>query len=175
MITNPENLVKVLAEDPSQIPQETKDQYVNNFRNQLIMIQESIRQQKLNDAINNTLVCSYAISSTTNNLHKHINDNSTAEVNFIYVPAHSFPDSLVEVTEEDMRAYYEKNKSHLKSKNERKVKYILFPVVPSADDSARFVRRSEKIHEDLTKVNTIEERDSIFSIKVNEYVGTEHD
>jgi hypothetical protein len=55
------------------------------------------------------------------------------------------------------------------------MKYMMFSLQPSAEDTARFIRKSERIQENLAAVHTSEEKDSIFSIKMNEYIGTEYD
>ena len=67
-----------------------------------------------------------------------------AEVKYLYVPFHAIPDSAAQVTDSDLEAYYNKNKEKFKTEASRDVKYVTFPVVASADDSAA-------VFEDLKK------------------------
>ena len=174
IITNPETLVNYLGEDPRQIDPQVRERHIADFRNQLIIITDFLRLQKTNEAIINTLTASHAISSPKFVEQKFINENSSANINFIYVAAHTITDSI-EITDEEIKNFYNENKTLFRTKHERKVKSILFPIAPSADDSARTNRRVENLTEVLANAQTVEERDSIFSIKMNEYVGTESD
>jgi peptidyl-prolyl cis-trans isomerase D len=114
----------------------------------------------------------YAVSSPFHIVRKFIDDNSTANVNYIFVGLNTINDSVT-VTDEEIKNYYDKNKEYYKVKNQRKVKTLTFHITPSAEDSARANKRIERIREELVSVNTVEQRDSIFSIKLNEYTGTE--
>ena len=174
IITNPEILVNYLGQDPNQMDPQIRARYVSDFRNQLIAITDFLRLQKTNEAISSTLNAAYAISSPSYIERKFIDDNSTATINFIFVGANTITDSI-EVTDEEIRTFYNKNKSNFKSKNERKVKSIMFPISPSAEDTARNNRRVEQMRTELANAESLEKRDSIFSVKMNEFVGVEND
>jgi len=174
IITNPEVLVNYLGQDPSQMDPQVRAKHIADFRNQLIIITDFLRQQKTNEAITSTLTAAHAISSPSFVEQKFINDNSSASLNLIYVGINTITDSI-EVTDEEIREYYNKNKANFKTKHERKVKSLIFPVGPSAEDSARNNRRVELMKAEFENAQNLEQRDSIFSIKMNEYVGTESD
>ncbi len=57
-------------------------------------------------------------------------------VNFDYVALlnSTVSDSMVMVTDSDLKAYYEENKDDYKQENTRRIEYIEFPVTPSASD-----------------------------------------
>lgn len=67
-----------------------------------------------------------------------------AEVKYLYVPFYVMADSAAQVSDSDLEAYYNKNKEKFKTEQTRDLKYVSFPVVPSADDTAA-------VREDLTK------------------------
>jgi len=174
LITNPSEVVNYVGIDPTQMTVEDRQKHISNFRNMIIAISDDIRKMKLQDAIGGTLIASYAISSAAYIERKYIDNNSSADINYIYVNPYLIPDS-VEVTKEEMRAYYENNKEKYKVKNERKIKYLVFPVIPSLEDTTRTTKRITKLQEEFAEAGTSDAIDSIFSIKLNEFTGTEHD
>lgn len=59
-----------------------------------------------------------------------------AEVKYLYVPYYAVSDSTVNVTDQALQKYYNENKERFKTDEVRSLKYVTFPVVPSAEDSA---------------------------------------
>ena len=174
LITNPNEVVNFVGEDPAQMPAEVRQSHIASFRNFIIAISDELRKIKLQNAIGGTLIASHTMSSPSYVERKYIDDNSSADINFIYINPFLITDSIT-VSEEEMRDYYEKNKNNFKVKNERKVKYLSFPVIPSSEDTIRITRKANKVQEELASVPTLEEKDSVFSIKLNEFSGTEND
>ena len=90
--------------------------------------------------------------------------NDVAEVKYLYVPFYSMSDSLITVSDSDLKAYYKKNQEKYKVAQTRSLSYITIPVVASAADSA-------KIREDLQKIaadfKTVTE-DSVFALTQSE-------
>jgi peptidyl-prolyl cis-trans isomerase D len=58
-----------------------------------------------------------------------------AEVKYLYVPFYALSDSLVKVTDADLKNYYNKNQEKYKTEPTRSLSYVTFPVVASKDDS----------------------------------------
>ncbi len=174
LLSKPEEVINYVGEDPTKMSPETRQFHIADWRNRLISISDYLKVTKLQESLGGTLISAYAISSPSHIERKYVDDNSTADINYIYINPYLITDS-VEVTEDEMRAYYEKNKSSFKVKNERKVKYLMFPLIPSADDTAKVLRKIEKIREEFASAPTPEAKDSIFSVKVNELTGVEND
>jgi len=85
--------------------------------------------------------------------------NDVAEVKYLYVPYYSMSDSLVQASESELKAYYDKNKEKYKTEISRSLSYVSFPLIPSSSDSAEIRDELGKIASDL-KI-TVE--DSIFA------------
>jgi len=85
-------------------------------------------------------------------------ENSTAEINYAYVPFTSVPDSAVTVTDNELQSYMEKHAYQYEVDESRDLKYVLFPIIPSADDSAYFEQELIDLRRDFE--NT--EDDSLF-------------
>jgi peptidyl-prolyl cis-trans isomerase D len=87
-----------------------------------------------------------------------------AELKFAYVPYHAVSDSVADVTDEDLRAYYNENKEKFKSEHTRDLKYVTFPLVASAQDSADIREDMQEIADELAKTK----EDSIYAVSNSE-------
>ena len=59
-----------------------------------------------------------------------------AEAKYLFVPFYAVSDSAVKVSDSDLQDYYNRNKERFKTKETRGIKYVTFPIVASAEDSA---------------------------------------
>jgi peptidyl-prolyl cis-trans isomerase D len=64
-----------------------------------------------------------------------VSQNTKATVKYLFVPYGSISDSAVKVTDAQLQAYLDKNKSKYKVEDGRSVEYITIPVVASKEDS----------------------------------------
>lgn len=70
-------------------------------------------------------------------LSKAIDENNeTANVDFVMVPTGYVADSLLNVSSSDIKAYYKEHKKFFKQQASRDISYVVFEVVPSAEDVA---------------------------------------
>ena len=93
----------------------------------------------------------YAVVGTkleAQRLHKE--QNTSAEISYIYLNYLSIADSLVTVTDKDIKDYYDKHYSEVKYKNDgdvRGFKYVLFPIIPSEKDIAEITSNMNNLKE----------------------------
>jgi len=73
------------------------------------------------------------------------NENIEFELASLSYGNNTIPDSAIKVTDEELQAAYEKNKSDYKRKEGRDIKFLLFPQTPSAKDEAELVKRMEEV------------------------------
>ena len=75
-------------------------------------------------------------------------NNTTADVEFVMVPFSFATDSTVEVSDKDIKAYYDAHKEFFRQSATRDIEYAVFQVVPSAEDIAAtnsdFVRQYDE-------------------------------
>lgn len=88
------------------------------------------------------------------------NQNDVAEVKYLYVPYFAVSDTLVTVSDNELRDYYNRNKKKYKVENTRSLSYVAFDVRPSADDTTAI--REEITRMSLDIRNTTE--DSLFAV-----------
>lgn len=87
-------------------------------------------------------------------------DNNTAlAIKYVYKPYTSIEDASVEITESEVKEYYEKTKGDYEQKASRKIAYAYFPIVPSDFDKESTKRW---VDETFTKFQSAE-NDSIFT------------
>ncbi len=60
--------------------------------------------------------------------------NRTVTFSYASLPYASVPDSMVSVTEKDLRDYYDVHQKEYKQESSRKIEYIIFSVTPSEQD-----------------------------------------
>jgi peptidyl-prolyl cis-trans isomerase D len=61
--------------------------------------------------------------------------NDRAEVKYLYVPFYAISDTLAQVSDSDLRSYYDRNKKKFKVNATRDLSYVTFPVIASSDDT----------------------------------------
>lgn len=85
--------------------------------------------------------------------------NDVAEVKYLYVPFFAVNDSLIKISDDDVKAYYNKNKEKFKVENTRSLSYVSFPVVASSVDTLAIKEEMDKL---ATEFKTVTE-DSLFA------------
>jgi len=89
--------------------------------------------------------------------------SDVAEVKFLYVPFYAISDSLVKVTDQDIKSYYDKNKEKYRSKETKSLSYVVFPVAASAADSAALLDGLNRLVEGFKTTKD----DSLFAVTNN--------
>jgi peptidylprolyl isomerase/peptidyl-prolyl cis-trans isomerase D len=100
-------------------------------------------------------------------------DNTQVDVNLVFLDYSRVSDREVSVSDDEIQSYYEKNKQFYKQKPARKIKYVMFPVVPSASDSMLVQKRAMSFSGLLSAPGA--NRDSVFEYYLNEYNGKTND
>lgn len=110
----------------------------------LVQAEEYVRQTRLNEKLQSILLASVTVTEDEL-MRKYIDQNTRVNVEYALIDLNRFPDSVVTVSDEDLRKYYNENLDKYKVKAQRKLKYVLFPNVPSADDSATTRKNLENV------------------------------
>lgn len=175
VVTNPSNLPRYLYPNPDQVPLEEKEKKVNDFRNDLIIITNYLRQQKLMEGLMSVVNTSESQLSPIYAKQNFEMENSNATVQYILLETKDVPDNTIKITDQDLKDYYEKHKKGFPQKESRKIKYVTFPILPSKDDTLKALKRVQRIQEGLQKGTTPEQLDSLFEVSIDQYNGTTQD
>jgi len=168
IITNPDIIYRRL---PNTISQEEKRRIVEQFKQDLINIEKFLRKEKLQNGIRTFVAIASSFASPSYSAEKYINDNSIADARAIFFDIKDVPDDKVKVSEEEIKKYYEENKQYFPDKPRRKLKYAIFKLVPSHQDSMVTMKNINKFYEELQKLTDIEERGKLFQRKFSEFNG----
>ena len=82
-------------------------------------------------------------------------NNTTADVDFVMVPFSYATDSTVVVSDKEIRDYYDNHKKFFEQKATRDIEYVVFQVVPSAEDITAANDEFVKLYEDFTTTDNV--------------------
>lgn len=97
-------------------------------------------------------------SSIQNNLEKErviAQNNTTADFDYLCVYYPFQKDSTVNVSKSEIRAWYKAHKKNFEQKASREVEYVVFEVVPSAEDIAATSNKMNEAYEELPSADNI--------------------
>lgn len=78
--------------------------------------------------------------------------NHQANIQFVGKSFASVSDSTVKVSDDELKAYYEKNKEKYTQENNRDIEYVTFPVVASKADEDKLIKWSNDIRNEFSTV-----------------------
>ncbi|MBR6211848.1 MAG: SurA N-terminal domain-containing protein [Bacteroidales bacterium] len=82
-------------------------------------------------------------------------NNDAADVDFVMVPALFTTDSTVVVSDNEIKDYYDSHKHFFKQAESRDMEYVVFEVVPSADDIAAVGDKMNEIYEEFATTDNM--------------------
>lgn len=175
LVTRPEDLPNYVYPDPSKVSAEEKQQKIDEFRAQLIEIENAVRENKVASHLVDAISSSYAVISPSFAKMRYIQENSTAQVRYLPVLTRDLQQEAMKVSKEEIEKYYNENKEYFKQKAARQIKFVSFRLTPSAEDSAKFEKHMGDFAEAIQTAVSDSAKDSIFSDAMVQYNGTTND
>lgn len=74
---------------------------------------------------------------------------TAVDVEYVAKPYFAVADSLVKVTDADLKALYKKHKNEYKQEPNRSIVYVSFPIVPSQDDTLAVAEKMEQVKDEF--------------------------
>ncbi len=123
------------------------------------LFERNLKPSRLRIKYDNMLVkASYATDAAAK--MQYDEQNSVAEIKYLYIPYYSVSDSSINITDSDLKTYLNDHKAEYKINEEtRSFSYISVPIIPSADDSAYFRQELSRIADEFKSTT----EDSIFA------------
>ncbi len=122
------------------------------------LFEKSLKPSRLRMKFDNLLVkTSYATEAEAKKQYQE--ENSVAEIKYLYIPYYSVPDSAVSVSDDELQDYLDEHQAEYQVEESRSFSYVSIPVVPSSEDTAFFQQEMEQLKNDF-KATT---EDSIFA------------
>ena len=139
------NFLNSLAQEPTS-PEQVES--LNQAKNYWMYWEKAVNltylQEKYTDLLSkmitaNKLDAKYAFDSR----------NTTVDVQYVQQPYYAVADSLVTVTESDLKKLYNENKNQYKQTPNRSIEYVSFPIIPSAEDYADMEKLLKSLENDF--------------------------
>ncbi len=167
IVTNPDRLKQYLGNADAQRQQ----QFITDFRKDLITMGEQIKLQLINTFANSGLTAAGSIISPSYVKEKFKNENSNADVTYIKMDVNSVSEDKIQYTDDDLKSFYNEHKDLFKQDAGRKIKYVSFPLTPSRSDTINAEKKIQKINVELNKAIDSVDKVEKFNKLVNELNG----
>lgn len=160
---NPHPLMKQYFVDPNtgQYDRNLVLNYLQNLdkmapeaKQQWVQFEEYIKNDQLRTKFNALMQKGYYIPSKLAAMN-FSEENDAASIEYVSVKYSSISDSLVKVTDEDYRKYYEKNKATYEQKAQVDIDFVAFEVKPSINDMAEGRKLMNSTYEEFIKTNNV--------------------
>ncbi len=130
----------------SSMPAEYYDRWLD-FEN-------ALRDNRLETKFNNLVKASYFLPTALAQKF-YENKNMKASADVIALRYSAIPDSTVNVTDADNKAFYEENKSRYETDERRDIEYVVFEIKPSLEDRQEALKFVQDIKEDFTNTENV--------------------
>jgi peptidyl-prolyl cis-trans isomerase D len=134
----PQMIAQQFIDSTGKFNRAAYDQALQNTQNRQILIQVEgeVRRQRRLEKLQSLLFASTRVSDPE--VRQRFEDKSVAmEAEYaLFDPNTLIPDSMVQVSDDDLRKHYNSNQEEFKVRPARKLKYVLFSTAPTRDDSA---------------------------------------
>lgn len=100
----------------------------------LVQAEELVRQSRLTQKLQSMILASVTVGEDEVK-RKFIDQNTNIEADYVLVDINLVKDADVKVTDDDLKAYYDKNINTYKIPPQRKLKFVMFRNAASAEDS----------------------------------------
>ena len=167
LVTQPERLADYIDPNSGVDPVEA----VERWKRDLVRIEDFLRHNRIREHMRSLVNAVGSIVSPSYVRRQYVVENSSAEVSYVAYTIDRIPDRALRISDAEIQAYYQRHREAFRQKKPaRKLKYVVFPLEPTAQDSASFRKRLERIQKELEHA-PVEKRDSIFSLLMAEYQG----
>jgi peptidylprolyl isomerase/peptidyl-prolyl cis-trans isomerase D len=112
--------------------------------------EEMLRQTRLESKIA-SLVLSTVKVPEGDIIQKYNDENSHAEGKFIFFDPNVYADNNMQVSEDDIKNYYDNHKEEYKQEAGRKLRFVVLPIIASKQDTQDVFNEMKNISEDLKK------------------------
>lgn len=141
--------------------------YLQNLSNQPVNQQQAwfsfesnLKPMRLRTKYDNLLSLTTNVN-TLQSKSEYFKLSNTVNLSYYFVPYYKIPDSLFDVSNNEMKRFLSKNKDDYKQEESRSINYLYFPLEPSQDDSSFY--RNE-ITEIISSLKSGQIKDSTFAL-----------
>ncbi|HEY9115502.1 MAG TPA: SurA N-terminal domain-containing protein [Bacteroidales bacterium] len=160
---NPHPLMKQYFVDPNtgQYDRNLVMNYLQNLdkmapeaKQQWIQLEDYIKNDQMRTKFNALMQKGYYVPSQLAAMH-YSEENDAASIEYVSVKYSTLSDSLVKVSDEDYKKYYNKHKETYEQKAQVDMDYVAFEVKPSISDLAAARKTINSVYEEFKTTNNI--------------------
>ncbi len=127
----------------------TKTPEVQKFWSQ---VEEYLKQTLLSQKLQSVITGTVRVTEGEV-MQKFKDDNIKATFDFVFLDVNSVQDNIVQINDEDLKAYYDSHKDEFRREESAKVKYVLFQDGATAEDTLYTEKQLRSLVKDLKKMN----------------------
>lgn len=127
----------------------TKTPEVTKFWSQ---VEEYLKQTLLSQKLQSVITGTVRVTEGEV-MQKYKDDNIKASFDFVFLDPNSVPDASIQISEDDLKNYYDKHKDDFKRDESAKLKYVLFPDIATMEDTVSTEKMMKALVKDLRKLN----------------------
>ena len=148
----PDFLRRNFIDSTGKFNKEAYQQALFNPQNKeaLLNAEEVVRQNQLSEKLQSLVTASITISEDEI-IRKFKEENTTINSKYALFPTNVYPDSTINISDDDLKEYYNNNLDKYRIEAQRQLKYVVFPDVPSKDDSLTIKSMAENISDNFQK------------------------
>ncbi|HEY8388328.1 MAG TPA: peptidylprolyl isomerase [Parasegetibacter sp.] len=129
-----------------------KDEMAENFANRYLPALMKSRQQEKYSALLES--AAYLPKWMIDKINS--DNNAVASIQFVNIPYSTIADSLVMVTDDDIRKYINERPDQFKQEKSRTIVYTMFDASPSEQDSAQVLSDLQKLYDEFSTTSDME-------------------
>jgi peptidyl-prolyl cis-trans isomerase D len=122
-----------------------------------ISIEQQLRQKRRQQKMSNYVQSAMRISNYEVQ-QQYIRNNTTADFSYVRFPYADVQDGETEVTDSDMRSYYDENLNKFERNESYEFQYVAFDKTPTKQDTTRTIEEIENLRTDFAETSD----DSLF-------------
>lgn len=158
----------ILGENPPEFLKRNFVDSLGNFNRQLyedalfdarnkqalVQAEELVRQSRLTQKLQSMILASVTVGEDEVK-RRFIDQNTNIEADYALVDLNLINDADIKITDEDLKAYYEKNLNNYKVLPQRKLKFVLFQNTPSTEDSQMVFKNLANVKNTISAGDTL--------------------
>ncbi|OFY63979.1 MAG: hypothetical protein A3H98_06925 [Bacteroidetes bacterium RIFCSPLOWO2_02_FULL_36_8] len=134
--------------DPSLVQRylQSFDQLPEESKNEWLRFEQGIKEERLMNKYSGLISFSSYVSNSEATSQENMKSQK-ASAGLLYIPYSSMPDSVVKITDQNIKNYYEKNKNNYKVEENRNIEYVQFKIIPTLEDTLSVKKEIESLVE----------------------------
>jgi len=119
-----------------------------DMKRRYLNLEKMVKEDRMKTKYNTLITKGYTVPDAFAKLD-YENNNRKVDIRFVAPKFSSVADSLVTVTDEDLRAYYKEFEYNYKQDEIRSVDYVVFEVTPSQEDRTNIANEVNQLYEEF--------------------------